>query len=205
MESLLQGQVFCQELRPMEYPHWKNLFLKDCTLWKGSFLEKFLQKYIPWEGPALENFMKYCVWWSRDQCEAEGAAEVKCYDLKSKPFSIPPKWQRVCKCITQDNAAFKILHFFNEQIFPSRMKAGAPVICTSRSPPSYLSLCVYCCQGLSLCFHESLPTLFYGTLCMVPLYVVLVYNLHYVCVTEVSKFHGLLCYTSQNAQITWLH
>lgn len=64
MERLLQGQVFCQKLRPMGHPHWINLFLKDCTLWKGPFLEKFLLSYIPWKGPTSENFMKYCVLWA---------------------------------------------------------------------------------------------------------------------------------------------
>lgn len=57
LERLLQGQVFCQELRPMGYLQWINLFLKDCTLWNGFFLQEFLQSYIPWKRPTSENFM----------------------------------------------------------------------------------------------------------------------------------------------------
>jgi len=28
---------------PVGHPHWRSLFLKDCTMWKGSTLEQFVK------------------------------------------------------------------------------------------------------------------------------------------------------------------
>lgn len=41
--------------------HWSSLFLKDCTLWKGSTLEKVMKNSIPWEGLILEKFVEICL------------------------------------------------------------------------------------------------------------------------------------------------
>jgi len=34
---------------------WSNLFLKDCTPWKGPTLEQFVEDCLLWEGPTLEQ------------------------------------------------------------------------------------------------------------------------------------------------------
>ncbi|GAB0206221.1 hypothetical protein GRJ2_003087700 [Grus japonensis] len=45
----MQEQVFWQDLWPMGDPRWSNLFLMDCTPWKGSMLEQFLKNCSPLE------------------------------------------------------------------------------------------------------------------------------------------------------------
>jgi len=35
----------------MRDPRWISLFLKDCTLWEGLTLEKFVKNSLPWDGP----------------------------------------------------------------------------------------------------------------------------------------------------------
>jgi len=39
---------------------WSNLFLKDCTPWKGPMLEQCMKNCSLWEGLMLERFMEYC-------------------------------------------------------------------------------------------------------------------------------------------------
>lgn len=46
-------------------------FLKKCSLWEGSVLEKFVKDCIPWVRTHTEA----------EQCEEEGAAEMKHYEL----------------------------------------------------------------------------------------------------------------------------
>ena len=44
-------------------PHWRCLFLKDCTLWKGPMLKQFVKNCSPREGLTLEKFVKDCLPW----------------------------------------------------------------------------------------------------------------------------------------------
>jgi len=46
---------------PMGDPRWSNLFLKDCTLWKGPMLGQFVKSCSPWEGLTLEKFTENCL------------------------------------------------------------------------------------------------------------------------------------------------
>jgi len=45
----------------MEDPHWSSLFLKDCTLWKGTTLGQFMKSCSPWAGLMLEKFVENCL------------------------------------------------------------------------------------------------------------------------------------------------
>lgn len=127
MERLLQEQVFCQDLRPKGYLQWINLFLKDCTLWNGLFVQKFLQSYIPWKRPMSENFMcpveKRSVW-----DRGRGRSDV--YDLGEIPFLNGIEFANPSQ---KTVLLLKSYIFLNEKIIPSRMKAGeagAVVTCT---------------------------------------------------------------------------
>lgn len=60
------GEYVLKELWPVETPHWRRFILKDCSLW---------------EQPPC---------WSREKCEEEGAAEMKCYELTTIPIAHPP-------------------------------------------------------------------------------------------------------------------
>jgi len=42
-EKPMKVQVFWQALWPVGDPCWNSLFLKDCTLWKGSTLQQFVE------------------------------------------------------------------------------------------------------------------------------------------------------------------
>ncbi|KAK4833081.1 hypothetical protein QYF61_027743 [Mycteria americana] len=61
-------------------PHWRSLFLKDCTLWKGPMLEQFVKKCR--EGLTLEKFLEDCVPMvgphagAEEECEEGGVAET---------------------------------------------------------------------------------------------------------------------------------
>jgi len=48
---------------PMGDPHWNNLFLKDCTPWKGPTLGQFIKNCSLRVGPTLEKFVKICSPW----------------------------------------------------------------------------------------------------------------------------------------------
>ncbi|KAK4807231.1 LOW QUALITY PROTEIN: hypothetical protein QYF61_024351 [Mycteria americana] len=59
----------------------EELWIKDCT---------------PWRGPTLEQFVKYCILQegphagAGEEHKEEGAAEMKCYELTSTPIPHPP-------------------------------------------------------------------------------------------------------------------
>ncbi|GAB0181544.1 EH domain-containing protein 4 [Grus japonensis] len=40
-------QVSWQELQPTRDPRWSRPFLKDCILWKGLTLERFVKHCLP--------------------------------------------------------------------------------------------------------------------------------------------------------------
>lgn len=62
----------------MGNPNCSTLILKDSTLWKGPRLEQIMN-YVPWERLHAA---------SEEQHEEEGAAETKCYELKSTPIPL---------------------------------------------------------------------------------------------------------------------
>ncbi|KAK4827992.1 hypothetical protein QYF61_022694 [Mycteria americana] len=76
--------------------HWSSLFLKDCTLCKGSMLEQFLKNCSPWEGLMLEKFVEDCLLWEGphagavEEHEEEGAAEATCNELTTASIPCPP-------------------------------------------------------------------------------------------------------------------
>lgn len=39
--------------------HWRILFLKDYTQWKGALLKRLMTSCSWWEGPVLELFVKH--------------------------------------------------------------------------------------------------------------------------------------------------
>lgn len=43
--------------------HWSRLILKDCTLWKGHMVGKFIKNFCPWEGLTLQKFVEDCLPW----------------------------------------------------------------------------------------------------------------------------------------------
>ena len=75
--------------------HWNNLFLKNCTPWKGHMLEQFVKNCSPWEGPKLEKFLKDCLPWVGPHAgegierEEEGVAEVMPNELTPTPIPHP--------------------------------------------------------------------------------------------------------------------
>jgi len=42
---------------PVEDSRWSILFLKDCTLWKGTMPKQFVKNCSLWEGLTLEKLM----------------------------------------------------------------------------------------------------------------------------------------------------
>ncbi|PKU41795.1 hypothetical protein llap_7896 [Limosa lapponica baueri] len=64
-------------------PCWSRLFLKDCTLWKGTMLEKLMKDSILWEGPHAG---------AREDYEEEGVTETKCYELTPTPTPHGATW-----------------------------------------------------------------------------------------------------------------
>jgi len=38
--------------------HWSSLFPKDCTLWKGPTLDKFIKNYSLWEGLMMRSLCR---------------------------------------------------------------------------------------------------------------------------------------------------
>ena len=97
----MQEQVFQQELWPVKDPGWSSLFLRDCTSRKGPKLYQFLKNSSLWEGPMLEQFVKDCLLQegphtgAGKQCEEEGVAEMKCYELTTTPIPHPPESTRM--------------------------------------------------------------------------------------------------------------
>ncbi|OPJ66508.1 hypothetical protein AV530_016553 [Patagioenas fasciata monilis] len=94
-EEPTQEQVPGRACDLMGDPHWSSLFLKDCTLWKGSALEQFMKKDSCWRSswrtvscgrdPTLEqeNNMRSPLH------EEEGAAETMCNDDEMTKSPIP--------------------------------------------------------------------------------------------------------------------
>jgi len=56
-------------------PRWSNLFLNDCTLWKGPMLGQFVKNCTPWEGPMLQQFMEDCLPWEGPHAGAGAECE----------------------------------------------------------------------------------------------------------------------------------
>jgi len=58
-------------------------------------LEQFVKNCSPWEGVILEKLLKDCVSWERphagagEECEEEGVAETKRYEVTTTPISGP--------------------------------------------------------------------------------------------------------------------
>jgi len=55
--------------------------VKNCSLWEGAMLEKFMEDCLLWEGPHTG---------AGEECEEEGAAETKCDELTTTPIPHPP-------------------------------------------------------------------------------------------------------------------
>ncbi|KAK4829093.1 hypothetical protein QYF61_002044 [Mycteria americana] len=70
---------------PAEDPRWSSLFLKDCTLWKGPMLEKFVKDSLPWVRPHTG---------AGGEREEEGAAETRHDELTITPIHcLPVPWR----------------------------------------------------------------------------------------------------------------
>ncbi|KAK4817118.1 hypothetical protein QYF61_027981 [Mycteria americana] len=70
----LKGPGTCD---PVRDPRWSSLFLKDCSLWRGPMLEKFVEDCLPWVGPHA-GAGEEC---EESSPEEEGAAERTCDEL----------------------------------------------------------------------------------------------------------------------------
>jgi len=81
-ESCLRWSRFAgRTCDPVGDPHWSSLFLKDCTLWEGPMLERFMDDCLQWMRPHSPLLL---------QCEEEGAAETTCDELTTTPHSPSP-------------------------------------------------------------------------------------------------------------------
>ena len=56
--SLHQSRFAGRACDPVGDPCFSNLFLKDCSLWKGPTLGQFVNNGSLWEGCTLEKFME---------------------------------------------------------------------------------------------------------------------------------------------------
>jgi len=57
----------------------QTLFVKNCRLWEGPTLKKITKDCIKWEGPYAG---------AGEECEEEGAAERKSYELVITPIPL---------------------------------------------------------------------------------------------------------------------
>lgn len=69
-------------LGPCGDPHCSSQFLKNCSLWEGLTMEKFVEDCVPWERPNNEAGE---VSSSTSSSEEEGAAET----WQQPPFPVP--------------------------------------------------------------------------------------------------------------------
>jgi len=66
--------------------------MKNCSLWEGPTLDKFMEDCIPQVGPHAG---------AEEDCEKEGAAETRCDELTTSPIARPSallggrRWRKI--------------------------------------------------------------------------------------------------------------